>query len=217
MRGLSASIPWIEALNRTRAAAEKRGIGGQAPMARSRARAPDRQDSVILFLDFDGVLHPDPCYERQRLFEQAPRLSGALAPFPEVRVVLSTTWRNLVEPEELLGYLPDGLRDRVVGATPNFGTFDARSALVPYRRQAECEQWLLANGHPADAWIAIDDRPSWFVPYCEQLIDCHPAIGFDAPAAGRLTRALLRARPRRQAAAAAASPASARSPQASAA
>ena len=50
--------------------------------------------AMILFLDFDGVLHPDPCFEEARLFENAPRLSAALAPYPEVAVVLSTSWRT---------------------------------------------------------------------------------------------------------------------------
>jgi histidinol phosphatase-like enzyme len=50
--------------------------------------------TMILFLDFDGVLHEDPCFDEARLFECAPGLAQALEPFPEVRIVLSTSWRT---------------------------------------------------------------------------------------------------------------------------
>jgi hypothetical protein len=146
---------------------------------------------VILFLDFDGVLHPDPCARRERLFEHAPRLAQALEPFPEVCIVLSTAWRNMHPLGHLMGCLPEPLSRRVIGSTPNFGDFAARPKLVPYRRHAECEQWLLAQDHMALPWLAIDDRAHWFEPYCESLVACDPAIGFDDDAAARLFTKLV--------------------------
>ena len=56
---------------------------------------------MILYLDFDGVLHPDEVYivkdkvvlrAEGRLFMWADRLAEALADRPAVRVVLSTSW-----------------------------------------------------------------------------------------------------------------------------
>src|SRR5208282_2419623 len=92
--------------------------------------------------------------------------------------------------------LPAPLDRRVIDITPTFGTFDAITQLVPYRRQAECAQWLRTNGRAPDQWLALDDRPYWFSPYCENLIDCHSAIGLEPVVAARLTSALITARAR---------------------
>ena len=148
---------------------------------------------LIVFLDFDGVLHPDPCRDDQ-LFENAPRLARALEEFPETSVVLSTSWRTFMNLEQLVVPLDAELSRRVIGVTPRFADFSAPRSLVPYRRQAECVQWLSENGMDDAPWIALDDRASWFEPYCENLVACDGIIGFDDSAAGRLRTGLLRAR-----------------------
>jgi HAD domain in Swiss Army Knife RNA repair proteins len=148
---------------------------------------------LVLFLDFDGVLHPDPCRDEQ-LFEHAPRLALALEEFPEASVVLSTSWRTFLPFERLLLPLETELRRRVIGVTPRFADFSAPRALVPYRRQAECMQWLGENGMHDAPWLALDDRPSWFRPYCDNLVVCDALVGFDDEAAARLRTGLLRAR-----------------------
>ena len=149
-------------------------------------------DLVIVFLDFDGVLHPDPCLDATRLFENAPRLQLALCDFPQVVLVLSTAWRHSGTYEQLLVLLPEGLRQRVIGVTPNFSEFPATAALIPYRRQAECLHWMWLNRMQDEAWLALDDRPSDFTPYCENLIACDPQSGFDAAVSARLRSALQR-------------------------
>lgn len=151
---------------------------------------------MILFLDFDGVLHPDPCFDRARLFENAPRLQAALAPYPEVAIVLSTSWRLQRALAELTAPLPASLRERVLGVTPLFDPGRTPAALVPYRRQAECVQWLQANGQADSPWLSVDDRASFFTPYCEQLILCPSTQGFTEASAARLDGALRRARAR---------------------
>lgn len=150
---------------------------------------------VVLFLDFDGVLHPDPCPPEQ-LFQHAPRLATTLEEFPATGVVLSTSWRTFLPHAQLLALLPEALRSRVLGVTPRFGEFAAPPALAPYRRHAECVQWVRAHGVDEAAWLALDDRPSWFAPYCEQLVACDSRLGFDDAAAARLRFALARARAR---------------------
>jgi hypothetical protein len=149
-------------------------------------------DAVIVFLDFDGVLHPDPCPGAARLFEKAARLAHVLEEFPEVGLVLSTAWRHARPYEQLLEALPEPLRQRIIGATPTFGDFETSTALIPYRRQAECMQWMRRNQLQDEAWLALDDRPSGFTPYCENLIGCHPRYGFDATVEARLRSALQR-------------------------
>ncbi|MFZ3000646.1 MAG: HAD domain-containing protein [Undibacterium umbellatum] len=49
---------------------------------------------MILFLDFDGVLHPEPCYDKTQLFSCLPRLEAILRDFPTVQIVISSTWRK---------------------------------------------------------------------------------------------------------------------------
>ena len=151
---------------------------------------------MVLFLDYDGVLHPDPCPDAHRLFENAERLAGALEEFPEVGVVLSTSWRNVRAESELLDPLPASLRARVMGFTPRFGEFEATACRIPYRRQAECEQWLLSHDLADCPWWALDDRAYWFAPYCENLIQCDARWGFDERARAHLTSTLIVARKR---------------------
>jgi len=152
----------------------------------------DAEPRVIVFLDFDGVLHPDPCLEATRLFENAPRLAQALEDFPEVALVLSTAWRHTRPYEQLLEPLPAPLRERIIGSTPTFGDFETRTALIPYRRQAECMHWMQQSRLQDEPWLALDDRPSGFTPYCDNLIGCHPKYGFDASVCARLRSALQR-------------------------
>jgi len=159
-----------------------------------------RSDGLILFLDFDGVLHPDPCPDRARLFENAPRLAALLEDFPGVGVVLSTSWRTVRSEQELLAALPPSLRQRVLGMTPRCSDFSPAPGRLPFRRHAECEQWLRLHGMDDSAWIALDDRAEWFAPYCENLVECNPRVGFDERARARLAGAmtLLRQRAARE-------------------
>lgn len=44
---------------------------------------------LILFLDFEGVLHPQPCFQ-DNVFRRLPWLA-ALREFPPVQIVISST------------------------------------------------------------------------------------------------------------------------------
>lgn len=151
---------------------------------------------MILFLDFDGVLHPDPCPSAERLFENADRLSATLEPFPEVGIVLSTSWRTMYAENELLQVLPEPLRRRVVGLTPCFSDFSSSAHRTPYHRHAECEQWLRCQEMADSPWVALDDRAYWFAPYCENLIECNSERGYTDETSARLHSALTIARRR---------------------
>lgn len=81
---------------------------------------------MILFLDFDGVLHPDAVYLRLNgqvelraegaLFMWAVRLAAALQSYPEVRIVLSTSWVRHLGFSRARKALPADLAAKVIGA-----------------------------------------------------------------------------------------------------
>lgn len=67
------------------------------------------RDEPVLYLDFDGVLHPYPTEDghfeipEESLFRFAPLLEAQLGPYPQVKIVLSTTWaKNKTGPGALL-------------------------------------------------------------------------------------------------------------------
>lgn len=134
----------------------------------------------VIFLDFDGVLHS--AHGDAQLFEHVERLAQVLAPYPEVRVVVSSSWRDVHDEEELQCFLFP-LAERLLGVTPN---------LPGPLRQHEIEAWLEdsaqrhAAGDPAGIavsdWIAIDDMPRLFRPDCSWLIVTDPQIGMDQTA-----------------------------------
>ena len=60
---------------------------------------------TILFLDIDGVLHPDPPQPDQRL-RSLPRLVAILRDFPQVDVVISSLWREKLSLDQLRELFP---------------------------------------------------------------------------------------------------------------
>lgn len=129
---------------------------------------------MILFLDFDGVLHPDAVYlERGRpvlrgdgeLFMWSRHLVDVLASAPHVRIVLSTSWARELRFARARDYLPAELRTKVIGATWHSGMasddehrplgrgtwWDTSTRYQQIRRYAD--RAGLAQ------WIAVDDNP----------------------------------------------------------
>jgi len=75
---------------------------------------------MILFLDFDGVLHSSEAYlvkqepvlraeEGMTLFQHAPLLVEALDQQPDIQIVLSTSWVARLGFDRAKGCLPDAL------------------------------------------------------------------------------------------------------------
>lgn len=80
----------------------------------------------VLYLDFDGVLHPDAVFMTKKgptlraegsLFMWADLLMEALEEFPHVQIVLSTSWVRHLGFSRARSYLPAPLKTRVIGAT----------------------------------------------------------------------------------------------------
>ena len=162
----------------------------------------------VLFLDFDGVLHPDEVYlERGRpvlrssgeLFMWAPLLVDALADHPEVRIVLSTSWARVLGFSKARDWLPRTLRDRVIGAT--WHSAMGRCAGAPLgtstwwdqaTRYAQIARYVQRAG--LLRWVAVEDQPEgWSRSDLDKLVRTHPQFGLSsAIASGQLAAQLAR-------------------------
>jgi hypothetical protein len=111
---------------------------------------------MIIFLDIDGVLHPDPATldqafcQRHLLWELLKARLGML-------VVISSSWRTHHSLDEIIDFILAGgdaqLRCRFVGSTPVLP-----GANHEYRgRERECVQWLNESSFAGSSWLAIDD------------------------------------------------------------
>jgi hypothetical protein len=124
----------------------------------------------LIFLDFDGVLHP--C--TAGTFIYVDRFEAFLRKHPCIRVVFSTSWRLDHGRHDLLALFPADLHERFVGVTPHLD--DA----LPAVREQEIHAWLHANGAQRLDWVALDDDASLFTPYCAQLVRCETIRGLRA-------------------------------------
>lgn len=113
---------------------------------------------VILFLDFDGVLHPLLSSEPE--FCRLDLLWKILRACPDAKVVFSTSWREVYRPEEMVEFVTYGggedLSHRIIGRTPSIKVEEPCD-----RRDLEIQSWLDVNDH-SGPWLAIDDMPELF-------------------------------------------------------
>ena len=123
---------------------------------------------MILFLDIDGVLHPDPPQPDQRL-RSLPRLVEILRDHPQVEVVISSLWREHLSLEQLRDLFPADLRERIIDVTPISERIDG---WLPARREGEILDWLEASGRDDEPWLAIDDQAWQFTQHRDRLVEC---------------------------------------------
>ena len=146
---------------------------------------------MILFLDFDGVLHPQ--YEDQPVpaevaFCHLPRFEAVMRDFPAVEIVISSTWREQFDLDALRAKFSPDIAARITGTTPL-----AVDALPPHMvevREWEILTWLQRNHRQGEEWIALDDCAWQFKHHRDQLVACTGYIGFDSRAESKLRAAL---------------------------
>lgn len=115
-------------------------------------------DTVILFLDIDGVLLPF----GQLLFPepQLEAFSMILQAFvPRIRVVLSSTWR--VKPEFIqdIVHQLQSYGHQYGGPLTDFEFMDITDPTMHSERHYEIDAWLLRQqSGPPLAWLALDDE-----------------------------------------------------------
>jgi hypothetical protein len=112
----------------------------------------------ILFLDFDGVLHPVGAGAEK--FSCLPLLEGYLreGAAQDVRIVVTSTWRLAYRLDSLRGFFSPDIAPRIIGCVPELDEYD-----TDFERAEEIEAWLASHGQGA-AWAALDDDPLHFPP-----------------------------------------------------
>ena len=178
VRGFPAPQPDVPTNAMTPALAEStRGrwhhTGAPRPPGNIRARPQGR----VLFIDFDGVLHPatsgpgvmNSAVLATPLWGWVPTLARVLRPHADVGLVVHSSWRCTHNVEELRSLLGP-LGSRVVGSTPDG------------QRYESCLRWLRLNPTYTSYRILDDDRREFPDPLPAELILCDPNTGVSAPA-----------------------------------
>lgn len=106
-------------------------------------------------------------------------LEEALARYPDVRIILSTSWVRALSFSRARDYLPDALRVRVAGATWHSKmNQDAFSGLTRSQQVISC-----AARDRISHWLAIDDDvEDWAGNYRDRLVETHSETGLSDPA-----------------------------------
>jgi hypothetical protein len=130
---------------------------------------------MILFLDFDGVLHPASApIGADTDFCCLPLLEDWLRQHRQVNIVISSSWREIMTLEKIRLLFNKDIRHRVVDVCPNL----TRDKEFEFVRHAEILAWL-ENSHYRGPWLALDDSVHLFPPNCKELIVCQSDIGID--------------------------------------
>lgn len=142
----------------------------------------------VLFLDFDGVLHPDAACQTKHgivlraegaLFQWASLLTEALAEVPDTRVVLSTTWVRILGFRRARSYLPTAVAERVVGGTwhRRFSREDGWDRDWPWMTRYEQVRHYVER-RSLTHWIALDnDAEGWPDRYASHLVHTDDMAG----------------------------------------
>ena len=145
---------------------------------------------MILFLDYDGVLHPDEVYLIKKrpllrtngaLCMHAGLLADALVTRPDIKIVLSTSWVPSLGFDRAKSYLPQELQDRVIGATRHSKNGLTKNNWFLLSRHYQISTYV--NRHHLTDWLAIDDNDlGWPDAQRHHLIHCaNPATGISDP------------------------------------
>ena len=120
----------------------------------------------LLFLDFDGVLHPSH-FASGSAFARASLLEETLLQFCP-KIVVSSSWRFTHSIERLKKIVPGAIANLIVGTT-------GAPVIGKHPRFNEIQNFLQGYG-PVD-WRALDDSYWEFPNPCPKLIRCNPNTG----------------------------------------
>ena len=128
-----------------------------------------------MYLDFDGVLHHENVWwharigpylqapEEYKLFQHLPLLESVLAPYPNVKIILSTSWARRYGCSKASKRLGPQLRQRVLDAT-----FERRMNEDAFMDLPRGQQvWNDVQKRQPEGWLALDDDADGWPPESE--------------------------------------------------
>lgn len=143
-----------------------------------------------LFLDFDGVLHPEFCHESKH-FSCLSTFEHVLRAVPDCDVVIASTWRLHTPLDGLRSRFSLDVASRIIGATERFGQLrSVPNTLLGYEREAECIAWLRSHDRAIFPWLAVDDRPWLYRPFNRSVFLIDGKTGLTMDKAEELIRRL---------------------------
>ena len=125
----------------------------------------------IIFLEFDGVLHPDGAGK----FSELPLFEKFLSEMPEAEVVISSTWREDHTLDQLRRFFSPSLQPRISGVTLSLDDGYELGG-----RQKEIQSYLTTENLSDSncAWVALDDIVLFFEDTCQNLVLTDSSKGF---------------------------------------
>jgi len=139
-----------------------------------------RKLGVFIYLDFDGVLHPDSVYTQKdklnpvvlrgpgELFMHSHILNGALAYYPDAKIILSTNWVKALGFELTLKLMPTRLAEKVVGSTASLLHAGWEGPASNVSRFHQIYSHVRQNN--ITQWLAIDDLHSGSEKWPENML-----------------------------------------------
>ncbi|KAF3998339.1 HAD domain-containing protein [Glaciimonas immobilis] len=156
----------------------------------------------ILYLDYNGVLHDGMVIRNRKrgmyistpersFFEWMPILEELLEPYPDVKIVLSTSWIRALGFDATRQELSEALRSRVVGSTFHHPKLlQSEFDIMPRGMQI----WNDVELRKPDNWCAIDDDAFGWPIWCrDKLIETKGHLGLSDPEVQDALRAKLAA------------------------
>jgi len=122
---------------------------------------------VIVFLDFDGVLHGirGPAFDDQCI----SHLEACLTAY-DAKIVIISSWKDEL-PLEALTPRMGQLGARVIGACAE------EPAFTKTPREYLVDEWLRSHEYEGP-WIAVDDNPAWYGRHEERVLATSSTTGF---------------------------------------
>lgn len=158
---------------------------------------------MLLFLDYDGVLHPDAVFLSKKgpqlrsegeLFMWVDILERELSTLPNVRIVLSTSWVFHLGYSRALKRLPQSVQHRVIGSTWHSSMQKDLSDEVVWGELSRYSQIMkYVSRSRVTNWVAIDDdSEGWPLSERRKLVLSHSDTGLSDVDTVRELRTRLR-------------------------
>lgn len=138
---------------------------------------------MILFLDFDGVLHAigKHVFGDQK-FSKLPLLEDWLRTHPEINVVISSSWRDTMSVEKLESFFSADIRPRIIDKCPQLPW----EPEPEFWRYEEIMAWIKQTNYQGK-WLALDDAVHEFPPNFDLLVVCDHEVALDQRVLKELT------------------------------